>query len=536
MISEIQISNFRSIKELVFQPEKLCTLVGPNSAGKSNILKAIDLIIGEGWTTKAKVARELFYDTSKPINIQITLSTPIAFSYFGSEKQIKYVSLEMTLQPLDCKVRLWENSNHSDNSGRGYYINEDFKKACHFIYIPSVRDLKDEMRVSSWTMLGKLMKTIYENYVELHDGEENLKTEFEEKIKPAKDFLEADFTSGSSKVSFKTFYDSFIEFCQGNSVGIANTFEPHLNIYNINWFYKTLQISVKEDFSEKHFDAEDVGSGMQNLILLSIFQTYAKLSGGKAILAMEEPELFLYPHAQRELYKNFQLLSENTQIFYTTHNPNFIDAHRGFEIEIVNKSEDVGTFIYKKNTSYLNKENFEAFNSKTYTHFNAERNELFFANYILLVEGTSDKILWSTLLEEKWGIDLNKKGISIIECGGKTGVNYFVGVLNILGRDNYTAIWDADDDAPDTYNLLATAVANGIGFEVPHNLETFLEAKFPDAQFREKKKVEDAYNWSHNVASAEIPAEFNLVKENIEEYFKPTAVEAKLVTSSKEKE
>lgn len=124
-------------------------------------------------------------------------------------------------------------------------------------------------------------------------------------------------------------------------------------------YYKTLQIAVKEDFSEKYFNADDVGSGMQNLILLSIFQTYAKLSGGKAILAMEEPELFLYPHAQRELYNNFQALSINTQIFYTTHNPNFIDANRGFEIEIVSKNKDMGTFIYKKNTTLLNKATFK---------------------------------------------------------------------------------------------------------------------------------------------------------------------------------
>ena len=38
----------------------------------------------------------------------------------------------------------------------------------------------------------------------------------------------------------------------------------------------------------------------------------------------------------------------------------------------------------------------------------------FFAKKILLVEGKSDKLLFETLCDEKWGIDINEHGISII--------------------------------------------------------------------------------------------------------------------------
>jgi AAA15 family ATPase/GTPase len=64
-IKRIYIKNFRSIKELEILPNDLNAIIGPNGSGKTNILKAIDLVIGEGWTTKAKVARELFYDCSE---------------------------------------------------------------------------------------------------------------------------------------------------------------------------------------------------------------------------------------------------------------------------------------------------------------------------------------------------------------------------------------------------------------------------------------------------------------------------------------
>ena len=75
MINSIYIKNFRSIKELEIFPENLCTLPGPNSVGKTNILKAIDLVLGEGWATKAKVARELFNDPQQPIEIEIKFKT-----------------------------------------------------------------------------------------------------------------------------------------------------------------------------------------------------------------------------------------------------------------------------------------------------------------------------------------------------------------------------------------------------------------------------------------------------------------------------
>ena len=519
MIKEIYIKNYKSIKEVTIEPESLCALIGPNSSGKSNVLKAIDLVLGEGWTTKAKVARELFNDILETIEIVITLSNTIPWNYFSYTKSIKTVSLEMNYQPLDCKVRLWENYPN-DKNGDGYFLNEDFKRQCHFIYIPSVRDLRDEMRVSNWTLLGRLMKLVYENYIKHYGNEDELKKIFQGKIKEAKDFLEDDFTAGTDEVSFKKFYDTFKGYCVQNSAGIANSFEPYLNIYNPNWFYKTLQISVKESHCEKEFDAEEIGSGMQNLILLSIFQTYAELSRGKAILAIEEPELFLYPQAQRELYHNFQQLSEKSQIFYTTHNPNFLDAQRAYEIEMLYKDNKDGTKSLQKNTKIINKVTLKEAKFKIYTHFTTERNEIFFAKYVILVEGASDKILWTTLIEDKWEIQIDKLGISIVECGGKGGVIYFIGVLRLMGIENFFAVWDKDEaEAVDTYGHLQYAIDNKRGLEIAPNLEDFLKKHFTKHRFSDEHKVEDAYAWASGVDKDIIPKEFNVIKENIEDTF-----------------
>lgn len=507
-IAKLEIKNFRSIKHLILEPKSLCALIGPNNVGKTNILKAIDLVLGEGWTTKARVARELFNEINKQIEIKVDLDGFIQWSYYTTPVSVNCITLTMTYDPLDCKIRLWENYPN-DKSREGYYLNEDFKKNCHFIYIPAGRNLADEMRISSWTLLGKLMKLIYENYVKHYKGDEDkLKNALKEKIKPAKDFLELDFDSQS--ITFKKFVDTFKKHCEINSAGLATEFIPKLNIYNLNWFYKTLQIHIKEEFPEKDFDVEEVGAGMQNLILISIFQTYAELMGGKVVFGIEEPENFLYPNAQRSLYQSFQEISKTSQIFYTTHNPNFIDAYRAYEIEILQKTQKNGTVNLPKNEKYFTEKTAEREKFKIYTQFNTARNELFFARKVILVEGDADKILWTTICEKRWCLDLNKEGVSIIECGGKGGINYFVGVCKLVGIQDYFAIWDQDNEGEyiPRKDWLGETKNGDKGIEVPGNLEKFLG--LPEGE--NTNKVKNAYEWVINEGN-EIPELFSKVKQ-----------------------
>lgn len=493
-IKLLTIKNFRSIKDITINPNNLCALIGPNSVGKTNVLKAIDLIIGEGWTTKARVAREFFNNVTQPVIIEIEFTLPIEFvNKRGYQVSVSSIKLEMNIEPeLSVKTTI--------NGGDTFYDQDQFKKICHFILIPSERQLASELRVSQWTMLGKLMRLVYENYITQYGGNETeLKNNFAEKIKPAKEFLEDDFSE--DEITFKKFVTTFKRYCKENSAGLANEFEPVLDIYNLNWFYKTLQIHVKENYPDRHLDCEEIGAGMQNLLLVSIFQTYADLMGGKVIFGIEEPEIYLHPQAQRSLYDNFIKISGNTQIFYTTHNPNFVNAARPDDITLLRKKLELGTHKLEKDP-FFNDKNAKKIKHQIYTHFNPERNELFFAKKVILVEGASDKILFSTLCDQKWGINLNAMGISIIECGGKAGVSYFIGVCELIGLNDYYAIWDKDGDI-DNNKLLSDALSANKGLELSPNLEGVLKLSNKVGE----NKVKNAYDWASN-ESNEIPKLF----------------------------
>lgn len=506
MIKSIEINNFRSIKELFLDANNLTALIGPNSSGKTNVLKAIDLVLGEKWAI-SNVSRELFNDPNKSISIEIVFDKSIAFvNSKGFNTVVSSIKLEMNINPEP-------SAETTINNGNKFYDQKQFKKLCHFIYIPAERNLSSELRVSQWTMLGKMMRVIYENYVTHYkNDEQKLKDAFKEKMILPKNFLEDDFSV--EEVTFKKFAETFKEKCKQNSIGLANDFEPVLDIYNLNWFYKTLQIHVKEDLPDKHFDSEEVGAGMQNLLMISIFQTYSELMGGSVIFGIEEPEIYLYPQAQRSLYKSFIELSHKTQILYTTHNPNFVDASRADDIILLRRSVEDGTYNLEKKPFFTSQNASEdKLKYKIYTHFNPERNELFFAKKALFVEGDSDKILFTTLCEEKWDIDLDKEGVSIISCNGKGGVNYFLGVCDLIGFENFFAVWDEDPEgdnwSPDEdKDFLSGALTNSKGLKVTGNLETLL--KLPGGKNAEK--IKNAHKWALDVEVDKIPDEFNCVK------------------------
>ena len=453
-IEKVKIQNFRSIQDIEIEPNYLTALIGSNSAGKTNILKALNILLGETYPTERAFTRDDFHkrDLNQTILIQVSFSEPIPCRL----KSVADPSKKVQCAPVSLKFTHTENEEASfatkllavDLSGNEYWASGEIRDKISFVYIPSDRNLEKQMSISQWTLLGKILKKIDENFRKKEPNQElsELEQKFREAMKNPREILESEF---GDDLNYKVFKEMFIDICKENTKGLASNFELDLEIYDPLFYYKTIQIIGKEELG--NFNVNELGSGVQNLVLLSLFRTYAKLMKDKVILAIEEPEIYLYPQAQRQLYKNFRNLAypsdgnPGTQIFYTTHNPSFVDAEHAYEVEMISKGKRNGTYNLKKNKSFLNSENSENQRFKIYTHFNTERNELFFANKVLLVEGYSDKILWTTITKEKWNIDIDREGISIIECGGKTGVIYFLGVCRLLGIENFFAVWDEDN-------------------------------------------------------------------------------------------
>ena len=64
-------------------------------------------------------------------------------------------------------------------------------------------------------------------------------------------------------------------------------------------YYRNIRLSVNDGIETP---LEDKGSGLQSLIMIELFKFYCKVFNQSSLLILEEPELFLHPHAKRMLF------------------------------------------------------------------------------------------------------------------------------------------------------------------------------------------------------------------------------------------
>jgi putative ATP-dependent endonuclease of the OLD family len=189
-------------------------------------------------------------------------------------------------------------------------------------------------------------------------------------------------------------------------------------------FYKSLDLVVKEGGFA--ISAQEVGEGFQNAIVLAILQAFEETRRKGAILLIEEPEMFLHPQMQRSLYGTLREIGRTNQVIYTTHSPHFVSVPEYDEVLLVRKSP-AGTSA-RASTLPTDQRRRE----KMVKELDPERNELFFASRLLLVEGDTEKLALP-VYARRLGLDLDRQGATIVETGGKRNLMEFAQIAASFG-------------------------------------------------------------------------------------------------------
>jgi CRISPR-associated exonuclease Cas4 len=164
------------------------------------------------------------------------------------------------------------------------------------------------------------------------------------------------------------------------------------------------------------------------------------------VFALEEPEVFLHPHRARYFAAVLRSLTEKgNQVFLTTHSPIFVALDQPESVAIVRRTEEDGTTV--RQTSRAELADNDRRSLRLLTEFDTQRNELFFARCVLLVEGATEKVALP-LLFRGLGYDVNRLGISVVDVGGKTKLPLFASVCSAL-KIPFVALVDHDIKAID---------------------------------------------------------------------------------------
>src|SRR5208282_3964842 len=121
----------------------------------------------------------------------------------------------------------------------------------------------------------------------------------------------------------------------------------------------------------------------------------ARKASESIIFAIEEPELFLHPHAQRRLAAALNDIAGTPehQVIVCTHSPQFVDLNNHKSIAIISKRDcRVGSTVRQcKEELFMGADAIDRKRRfQVAAWVNPDRAELFFAKKVVLVEGDTE--------------------------------------------------------------------------------------------------------------------------------------------------
>lgn len=326
-----------------------------------------------------------------------------------------------------------------------------------FYLIPAVRDLSDETKVKTTTTFGRLLtravKEMAERdprFQEIREGLENLVKTLNRREDGAEDRPEQLANLERALINELSYWAVNVEI-EIIPPDVEKIFELGTNLH-LDDGVKTL--------------AEQKGHGLQRALIFALIRSWAqalretrraekretrpRASSDSIIFAMEEPEIYLHPHAQRKLAGAIQQISDtpNHQIFVSSHSTHFVDLDKYKNICIVIKpNPQEGTRVRQCTVDIFGGE--DAADRKRRFQMarwvNPDRGEMFFAKKVAFVEGETEKIVLPYIAEKCEFFDAE---VSIIDCGSKNNIPLYIKIANEF-KIPYVVVHD-EDPLPDT--------------------------------------------------------------------------------------
>lgn len=321
------------------------------------------------------------------------------------------------------------------------------------IPIPAVRDVLDELKVGKTNPFGRLINTL------LSKIPEEQKSKIAEAVTTLRKLVHKGHDQERIQAISET--EKLLEEMMCHFIDCK--IEIRVQVPNIESMFAGVEIFVDDGFPTS---IETKGHGLQRSLIFAILRAYAELVRADSqdekkkersiIFAIEEPELYLHPQAQRAMMQALRLISSGKdQIVYSTHLDAFIDIGHFDEICLLRRENINGH--WKSIATQLKMDDlitdlkirypattptYDSMRDR-YSHVcGGTRTEGFFARKVVLVEGPTEEYslpLYAAAL----GYDMDKEGVSVIGSGGKGQMDRLLRVFNEFGIACY-AIFDAD--------------------------------------------------------------------------------------------
>lgn len=430
LIDKIRIDGFRGLKNFEIPLCETSVLTGMNNAGKTSVLKALQIVLGNFSFLSAEDLHIENNVRAEKIIVDVRI---IAVDDDGKRIEDFSEDWDIVLKAaniehdIEGRAYVAFRSVFTTSAAQGNFTRETKKlvaweqegiewvdlqtttkfqvptEQLPFFYIEAQRDILDDVKQRN-SFLGRMLGNVAEHYS--REQVEQIETLIAELNRQAIDNSDI-LTNIQTALS-----------------GLDSTMDKQDSKVSIQPFAKKLRdlnksLSIQYGTDRDSFTMDYHGMGTRSWSSLLTFKAFLKflinsLPEGEVccpIIAIEEPESHLHPNAQRQLYA--QLTDMSGQKIISTHSPYIAACAKLSEIVCLHK-DGFKTFVGVFNADGLHKDDLR----------NVERQvvlshgELLFSKAIILFEGETEAQALPIFAEKAFGMPAFNCGVNFVGVGG----------------------------------------------------------------------------------------------------------------------
>lgn len=491
-----RIKNYRGIKdETSISFQNFSCIVGKNDVGKSTLLKAIDAFLNEN---NPNIEDRNVYSDSDSIEINLifdSASTPIILDDaipvslldeelvdedgFISIKKVWDVSQKTIKPKIQLRRKIYDSDDfvmltekelralctkfHIDTAkanGEEYNNKEKREKlrSYHHNAGTSFHFDFEEMPTTGTTRPKKVLEALkgilptFEYFRadrSLSDSDTSVQKYFKEQ---AYNLLKTEINTDEVEDSIKHHIETTLNKITEKINQVVPENEQVEAQVDFDWS-KLISTSFRCKKDETNIPLTSRGDGFRRITMMSYFEMLAeeKHTGQDMIFGFEEPETFLHPETQQQLYSKLIGMKDNGyQVLVTTHSPNIVAESNVNEVIFIQKQRGIYAVMQSPDVNI----------QQVVEELGIKQNCMLlnvFSNVrgLFLLEGIDDVIAYTVIAAEykQSGIiqqTFEDMGVLLIPVGGCDAIKHWAN-LDIIKRLNkpYFILLDSDKEGPE---------------------------------------------------------------------------------------
>jgi putative ATP-dependent endonuclease of OLD family len=441
-ISRVKIRNFANFQDLSVETGENIVIVGENKVGKSNLIRALQLILDPGLSERDRqLGLDQFWDGLGAEKIGATVEISVEFTDFTDNPRLMAHLNDCVIDPGPPMVaRLTYRFQPKASLGRapegladyeyvvfggddeGMTVGASLRRMLPLDVQIALRDAEKDL--SNWR--HSPLRPLIE---ELASGlDDDAREEIQDQVNAAQTELvaHAEVVATATRISDRLIAIAGAQHAVPVTLGLAPT--------RLDALLRSLRLLIDNGAR----GIPDASLGTANLIFLALKsleldRLVAEGERDHTFFAVEEPEAHLHPHVQRLVYRYFlggdAADDENAPPLTTilsTHSPHIASVTPIRSVVLLRRdSETEATVAVSTATAPFTPRD----EADLQRYIDVSRGEIFFARGVILVEGDAERFLVPAFAEVL-GISLDMLGISVCSVGGTNFVPY----VKLLGR------------------------------------------------------------------------------------------------------